>query len=177
MKHLFKTAIVVAVITVSFVSLSAFISKKKATATSTDNYQIVLVTKNAAAGNTEWTWSLTNPNPGNGNNGTLQDLSHWDLALNAQAEEALVSAAYSYDGVTWHNSTIEVERDPSIRFCTTTDVLKFNAGSSGSAPTYFKGVFSTDFAVNPFATSWVKTGGGQQGCNLYYYSGMGARLD
>jgi hypothetical protein len=177
MKHLFKTAIVVAVIAASFVSLSAFIAKKKAKATAIDSYQIVLVTKNAVSTNTEWTWSLTNPNPGNGNNGTLQNLSHWDLALNDDAEAALVSAAYSYDGVNWINSTIEVERDPSIRVCTGTDVLKFNAGTTAGDPTYYRATFNADMAVNPFATSWVKTGGGLQGCNNYYYSGMGARLD
>jgi len=175
MKHLFKTALVVAVIAASFISLSAFVSKKKATAV--DSYQIVLVSKTNVGANVEWTWTLTNPNPGNGNNGTLQDLSHWDLALNEQAEAALVSAEYSFDGSNWTNSTIEVERDPSIRYCTGTDVLKFQAGSTGSAPTYFRATFSADMTVNNFATSWVKTGGGQQGCNLYFYAGMGARLD
>ena len=175
MKHLFKTALVVAVIAASIVSLSAFVAKKKTT--SVDSYQIVLLTKNALGSNTEWTWSLTNPNPGNGNNGTLQNLSHWDLALNEQAEAALVSAEYSYDGVNWLTSTIEVERDPSIRVCTVTDVLKFNAGTSAGTPTYYRATFNADMAVNPYATSWIKTGGGLQGCNLYYYSGMGARLD
>jgi len=177
MKHLFKTAIVVAVIAASFVSLSAFIAKKKAKASSIDSYQIVLVTKNLVGSNSEWTWSLTNPNPGNGSNGTLQNLSHWDLALNAQAEGALQSAEYSYDGVNWINSTIEVERDPSIKFCTGSDVLKFNAGTDGSTPTYYRATFNTDFTINPFATSWVKTGGGQQGCNYYFYSGMGGAVN
>ena len=176
MKHLFKSAIVVAVIAASFVSLSAFIAKKKATS-AVDSYQIVLVTKNSSAGNHEWTWSLTNPNPGNGSNGTLQNLSHWSLALGAEAEAALVSAAYSYDGVNWNNSTIEVERDPSIKFCTGSDVLKFNVGTNGTDPVYYRATFNADMTINPFATSWVKTGGGQQGCNYYYYSGMGARLD
>jgi hypothetical protein len=176
MKHLFKTAIVVAVIAASFISLSAFVYNKKATAV--DAYQIVLISKNTVGSNVEWTWALTNPNPGNGSNGTLQDLSHWDLALNEQAEAALVSAEYSHnEGATWTNSTIEVERDPSIRFCTGSDVLKFNTGSTGGEPTYFRATFNADMTVNNFATSWVKTGGGQQGCNLYYYSGMGARLD
>jgi len=175
MKHLFKTAIVVAVIAASFISFSAFVSKKKATAT--DSYQIVLLTKNNVGSNVEWTWSLTNPNPGNGNNGTLQDVSHFDLQLNSEAEAALVSAEISNDGTTWQNSTIEVERDPSIRQCTGVDVLKFASGTSGTAPTYYRATFNADFTVNPFATSWIKTGGGLAGCNYYYYSGMGTRLD
>ena len=175
MKHLFKTAIVVAVIAASFISLSAFVSTKKATAV--DAYQIVLISRNTVGANTEWTWSLTNPNPGNGQDGTLQDVSHWSLAMNAQAEAALVSAEVSNDGVTWQSASTIVDRDPSIKFCTGTDVLKYDAGTSGSSPKYYRANFNADFVVNPFATSWIKTGGGQQGCNLYYYSGMGARLD
>lgn len=176
MKHLFKTALVVAVIAASFVSLSAFISKKETTSAA-DAYEIVLISRNAVGNNHEWTWSLTNPNPGNGDNGTLQDVSHWDLALNALAESALVSASYSHDGVNWNNSTIEVERDPSIRYCTGVDVLKFNVSTNGSAPVYLRCTFSTDFQVNPFATSWIKTGGGRQGCNMYFYSGMGGAVN
>lgn len=136
-----------------------------------------MVTKNSTGTDTEWTWSLTNPNPGNGSNGTLRDVSHWDVSLPAQAEAALVSAEYSFDGVTWHNSPIVVERDFSIKLCTLVDVLKFDAGTTGNAPTYYKAIFDADFTLNPFATSWIKNGGGQQGCNLYYYTGMGSRLD
>lgn len=175
MKHLFKTAIVVAVIAASFISLSAFVSTKKTTAT--DSYQIVLISKNTTGSNTEWTWSLTNPNPGNGQNGTLQDVSHWSVPLNEQAEAALLSAQYSSDGVTWHSASTVVERDPSIRACTSVDVLKYDIGTTGSASRYYRATFSQDFVVNPFATSWIKNGGGWQGCNLYYFSGMGARLD
>ena len=175
MKHLFKTSIVVAVIAASFISLSAFVSTKKATAV--DAYQIVLISTNTVGANTEWTWALTNPNPGNGQNGTLQDVSHWSLALNAEAEAALVSAEISDDGTTWQAATTVVERDPSIRACTSVDVLKFDAGTTGSATKYYRASFNASFLVNPFATSWIKNGGGWQGCNLYYYSGMGSRLD
>ncbi len=177
MKHLFKTAIVVAVITASFVSLSAFISNKKAEVSSVNAYQIVLVTKNTVGTDTEWTWSLTNPNPGNGNNGTLQDVSHWSVPLNPDAEAALISAQTSTDGVTWQSVSTVVERDPSIKFCTGEDVLKYDAGTSGSATRYYRATFSADFVVNPYSTSWIKNGGGQQGCNFYYFSGMGTRLD
>ena len=177
MKHLFKMILVVAVIAASCLTLSAFIANKKAKPNAVDVYQIVLVTKNSVGTGTEWTWSLTNPNPGNGSNGTLRDVSHWDVALPAQAEEALASAEYSFDGVNWHNSSIVVERDFSIKLCTLVDVLKFDAGTTGTSPTYYKAIFDADFTLNPFATSWIKNGGGQQGCNLYYYTGMGTRLD
>ena len=174
MKHHFKSLIVLAVFTTAFITLSSFIVKKKSA--NLDSYQIVLVSKNTVGGATEWNWQLTNPNPGNGNNGTLQNVSHWSVPLNAEAEAALVSAQYSTDGVTWTSASTVIERDPSIRVCTTEDVLKFDHGTSGTAPLYLKATFSADFAVNPFATSWIKTGGGLQGCNLYYFSGMGGRL-
>jgi len=156
-------------------TLSAFISNKKVK--SIDAYQIVLVTKSTAGDNTEWTWTVTNPNPGNGTYGTLRDVSHWDVSLPQQAEDALIGAQYSFDGVNWQNSPIVVETDFSIKLCTLVDVLKFDAGTTGSAPTYYKAIFDADFTLNPFATSWIKNGGGQQGCNLYYYTGMGTRLD
>ena len=176
MKHLFKTAIVVAVITASFVSLSAFISTKEE-ATSVDSYQIVLISKNAVGSNHEWTWSVTNPNPGNGQDGTLQDVSHWSVPLNPESEAALVSASWSADGVNWHAASTSVDRDPSIRQCTSVDVLKYDHGTTGGNSTYYRATFAADFVVNPFATSWIKNGGGQQGCNLYYFSGTGMRLD
>ena len=177
MKHLFKTAIVVAVITASFVSFSAFISNNETESTSVDSYQIVLVTKEQVGANHEWTWSVTNPNPGNGQNGTLQDISHWSVPLNAEAEAALVSAEYSTDGATWHAASTSVDRDPSIRQCTSVDVLKYDHGTTGGNSTYYRATFAADFTVNPFATSWIKNGGGLSGCNLYYFSGTGARLD
>ena len=174
MKHLFKSLLVLAVFAASFITLSAFIAKKKSAAV--DSYQIILLNKVNVNGNTQWSWQLTNPNPGNGNNGTLQNVSHWSVPLNAEAEAALVSAEYSLDGVTWSAVSTTVERDPSIRVCTTEDVLKFAMGTAGTAPTYYRATFNTDFAVNPWATSWIKTGGGLQGCNVYYFSGMGGRL-
>jgi hypothetical protein len=177
MKHVFKMALVVAVLAASYATLTAFVGTKKAKSNSAAVYEIVLVTKNTIGSNTEWTWSVTNPNPGSGTNGTLRDVSHWDVSLPASAEDALVSASYSFDGVNWFSSPIVVERDFSIKLCTLVDVLKFDAGTTGSAPTYYRAVFDTDFALNPFATSWIKNGGGQEGCNLYYYTGTGMRLD
>lgn len=177
MKQVFKMALVVAILAASYATLTAFVKTKKTKTNSAAVYEIVLVTKNTIGTDSEWTWSVTNPNPGSGTNGTLRDVSHWDVSLPASAEDALVSASYSFDGVNWFNSPIVVERDFSIKLCTLVDVLKFDAGTTGSAPTYYRAVFNADFALNPFATSWIKNGGGQQGCNLYYYTGTGMRLD
>lgn len=178
MKQILKSILLATVVTGSVITLSSFIADKKASVnTTTDAYVINLESKLTIGANFEWTWKLTNPNPGNGNDGTLQNVSHWSVPLTAEAEAALVSAQYSFDGSNWFNVTATVDRDPSIRVCTSVDVLKFDIGTSGTAPTYYRATFSQDFVINPYAKSWIKTGGGLQGCNLYYFSGMGTRLD
>ena len=179
MKHFFKLTCAAAVLTAGIFTLSSFTKKEKAT-TNVDAYSIQLVSRESnesRGGVYEWTWVLTNPNPGNGLNGTLQNVSHFDIALSAAAEAALVSAEYSFDGITWVSVPTEIERDPSIRQCTTTDVLKFNAGTVGSQPTYYRASFSEEFNTNPYATSWINSGN-RTGCNMYMFSGIGGpKLD
>jgi len=172
MKHFFKLTILASVVAALIFGLSAFTSVKKANA-NVDSYQISLVDKTNDGANETWTWSLVNPNPGNGNNGTLQNVSHFDIVLNAASEAALVSAEYSFDGITWISVPTEIDRDPAIRACTTTDVLKFNAGTVGSEPTYYRATFSETFGTNPYATSWINSGS-RTGCNMYFFSGVGA---
>ena len=177
MKHFFKLTILASVVTALIFGLSAFTTAKKTTASS---YQIDLISNSKSIDGISdtWTWSLVNPNPGNGDNGTLQDVSHWSIQISPQAEAALLSAEYSFDGITWYSAPTSVDRDPTIKACTSTDVLKFDVGTKGSSPTYYRVAFSTGFSLNPYATSWIKTGGGKQGCNLYYFAGIGgAKLD
>jgi len=171
MKQLSKIFTLSAAIVALSISLFSFSPKKKnSIATS---YTICLLGVENVGANYTWTWSLTNTNPGNGSNGTLQNVSHWDLPLCANAEAALVSAEYSFDGTNWTSVSIEMERDPSIRVCTTTDVLKFAAGTTGSTPTYYRATFNKMFTVDPYSYSYIKTGGGLQGCNVYTYTGVG----
>jgi len=174
MKHFFKFTCAAAVLTAGIITLSSFTKKEKAT-TNADAYSIQLVSNasDESRGAFEWTWVLTNPNPGNGENGTLQNVSHFDIALNAEAEAALVSAEYSFDGITWISVPIVLERDPAIRLCTKDDVLKFDAGTVGDQPTYYRATFSQEFSANPYATSWIKSGN-RTGCNMYMFSGVGA---
>jgi hypothetical protein len=175
MKHFFKLTILASVVTALIFGLSAFTSVKKA---NVDSYQIVLVDKSTDGTNETWTWTLTNPNPGSGDNGTLQDVSHWSIQISPSGEAALVSAEYSRDGVNWTSITTSVDRDPTIKLCTSSDVLKFDVGTSGSEPTYYRITMSETFEVNPYATSWIKTGSGRQGCNTFYFSGIGTvKLD
>lgn len=175
MKHFFKLTCVAAALTAGIFTLSSFTKKEKAT--NVDSYSIQLLSNDAnesRGGAYEWTWVLTNPNPGDGRDGTLQDVSHFSIALNAAAEAALVSAEYSFDGITWISVSINVDRDPAIRQCTSVDVLKFDVGTVGSQPTYYRATFSEEFSENPYATSWIKTGGGRTGCNRYFFTGVGA---
>jgi len=175
MKHFFKFTILASVVTALIFGLSAFTAKKSA---NVDRYQITLMSKSSDGANETWTWSLVNPNPGSGDNETLQDVSHLSLPLTPQAEAALVSAEYSYDGINWTSNPIAVDRDPAIKQCTATDVLKFDKGTTGSEPLYYRVTFSDEFEANSWATCYIKTGGGRNGCNLYYFTGVGTpKLD
>jgi hypothetical protein len=171
MKHFFKLTCAAAILTAGVFSLSSFKKTKKATTAAA--YQISLCNKSCEDGlNHSWTWSVTNPNPGNGLDGTLQDVSHFSIAISAQAEAALVSAEYSFDGITWISIPITVDRDPTIKNCTREDVLKFDAGTYGSEPTFYRATFNEEFSENPFATSWVKTSS-KADCNLSFFTGVG----
>jgi hypothetical protein len=170
MKPLYKIFTLTTAIVVLSISLSSYKSNSKRNAAS---YVINLLSIDRVNGNDVWTWSVSNPSPGNGENGTLQDISHWSLPLCPNAESAVVSAAYSTNGVNWISVAPTMDRDPSIRTCTTNDVLKFDFGTSGTTPTYYRITFNKYFTVDPMAVSYIKTGGGLQGCNLYYYSGIG----
>lgn len=170
MKLLCKPFIRLLLFILIFPSLTSFNNREK---TATDSYQIQVASITMVGYNQQWTWSLVNPNPGNGDNGTLQDIGHWSVQLNPDAEAALVSAEYSYDGVSWYSANAVVDRDPSIKVCTNVDVLKYTISTTGTNPSYCRMTLNTDFPVNLYATSWIKTGGGLQGCNLYYFSGIG----
>jgi len=173
MKKKLTLAAVSLLVTGSVLTLSSFTTPKKPTKNAPlTAYSITLQGKQMVGTNEEWTWALTNPNPGNGDNGTLQDVSHWSMALPPAAEAALVTAEYSNDGTNWHNLPVEVERDPSIRACTTIDVLKFNVGTNNTNPVYYRATFNKKFNQNPYASSWIKTGGGRMGCNMYYFVGI-----
>jgi len=182
MKNLFTKSLLVATAAATTITLSSFIAKKSTAKTTADSYEISLVNsaqRVSAEGNPSgsvWEWTLRNPNPGNGENGTLQNVSHWSIPLSPDAEAALVSAEYSFDGITWISIPLNIDRDPSIRTCTTTDVLKFDVGTTGTNTNYYRLTFNQEFAVNPYAKSWIKAGA-RLGCNLYFYTGIGTKLD
>lgn len=169
MKHFFKLTILASVVTALIFGLSAFTSEKSV---NVNRYQINLMSKTIDGVNETWTWSLSNPNPGNGDNETLQDVSHLSFPLTPQAEAALISADYSYDGITWISNPLSIDRDPTIKACTSVDVLKFDVGTTGTAPLYYRVTFNDEFESSPYATCYIKTGGGRNGCNTYYFTGI-----
>jgi len=178
MKHFFKFTCAAAVLTAGIITLSSF-TKKEKTATTLDAYSIQLISntpdESRGADMYTWTWAISNPNPGNGEDGTLQDVSHISIPLSTDAEAALVSAEYSYDGITWFNNPLSVDRDPTIKTCTAADVLKFDVGTTGDEPLYIRITFSDDFESSAWAKCYIKTGGGRNGCNTYYFTGVANR--
>jgi hypothetical protein len=97
------------------------------------------------------------------------------VPLSLAAEAALVSAEYSFDGITWYSVSIQMERDPAIRACTRVDVLKFDAGTTGSDPTYYRVTFNSDFGFDPYSTSYIKSGanyGSGTKCNMHMFAGV-----
>jgi hypothetical protein len=139
-------------------------------------YLITLESVTPVGSNYEWVWSVTNTNPGNGSNGTVQDLSHWDITLGQCATMAdVVSAAYSADGTTWTPFIPTYEEDPSIlNTCSiiTGPVLKFNFGTSGAAKSYYKLVISRNLNVDMAGGAFYKSGN-NTGCGGLCFPGLG----
>ena len=174
MKHFFQLTVALALLTATTLALTAFVPSKKTAGT--ESYSIQMISKiTDETNNQQWTWVLTNPNPGNGENGTLQDVSHISVPLTADAESSLASAEYSYDGITWISIPLSIDRDPTIKQCTSADVLKFDVGTTGSEPLYFRITFNDEFETSGWAKCYVKTGSGKTGCNYYYFSGVANR--
>jgi hypothetical protein len=174
MKHFFQFSVALATLTAATFALSAFVSPEKTA--STEGYSIQMIGKvTDETNNEQWTWILTNPNPGNGDDGTLQDVSHLSIPVTAEAEAALVAAEYSRDGITWTSVPLSIDRDPTIKQCTSADVLKFDVGTTGTEPLYFRITFNDEFETSGWAKCYIKTGGGRDGCNWYYFTGVANR--
>lgn len=137
-------------------------------------YLVTLISSNVetGAGTWEWTWTVQNPNPGNGMNGTTQDMSHWGFPMSTCVDPAsIVGAAYSADGVNWNSFTPSIEVDPS-QPCMTDPVLKFNYGTFGGAPSYYKVIVNTQYEINETANAYYKSGS-NTGCCVFQIDGMG----
>jgi hypothetical protein len=139
-------------------------------------YLVTLLSSNVIVENNgqtlyEWTWSVQNPAPGNGTNGTTQDMSHWGFPINACIDlGTLASAAYSPNGVDWTSFTPSVQTDIS-QPCITTPVLKFNYGTFGGNPSYYRLYTTVPYEIDETASAYYKSGSAT-GCCVFSFDGM-----
>ena len=127
------------------------------------------ITQNGA--NWEWIWSVQNPNPGNGNNGTVQNLSHWGMQFGSCfIWSSVVGAAYSSNGNAWTSFTPVYTVDPS-QSCMTTPVLKFDFGTTGNTPSYYKLVLNQNLQPG-YVPGYFKSGS-RTGCCTFNFMGVG----
>jgi hypothetical protein len=145
----FTTLSFIAAAIIGMVSLSAFTTKPEEKKPVMNEYNAQLMSTVYNNGNYEWTYSVTNPNPGDGSGETLQDLSHWSLAISDMVTTSdLVAVQYSTDGIKWNNLPVSLAIDRS-QDCYTGSVLKFDFGTKGGAPTYYR------LIVNKYFTTGV----------------------
>src|SRR5687768_10279407 len=101
-----------------------------------------------APGTWTWVWSVYNPNPGNGTGGTAQNMSHWGFRVNSCFNwPAIESADFSFDSTNWTSFTPTYGPDNG-QICTTDSVFKFNAGTSGTAKTYFRIILTANYSID-----------------------------
>ena len=147
------------------------------TAVSTENAAItydasLIEVSQQGANEYAWTWTVTNPNPGNGSDGTLQNLSHWSMAVGDVIRHSnIVSVSYSLDGLGWTELPVSLAIDKS-QDCYTNTVLKFDYGTVGSEPTYYKLVVNAPFAQSVVTANFKS--GKVTGCYNGYVASLGA---
>lgn len=152
-------------------SPSATLKAKKPTASSNaecdpPSYTNTLSKIDNLDGTWTWTWTVWNPTPGNGNNNTLQNLSHWSFKFpdcgaltNGPSISDVIYAGYSSDGINYTSFTPTLQVDPSMSSYGVTDpVLKFNFGTTGTAPSFYRLIVSRDFAENEYCGAFYKSG-------------------
>lgn len=137
-------------------------------------YQICLIKANypGNSGQYIWEWKVTNTNPGNGNGNTFQGLSHWSFNPSACVQSSnVVSAAYSTNSTTWYALGTSLGPDPSNN-CTSgqTGLFKFNYGTNGSAPTYYRLILNKQVGVGT-TTAYYKSGK-KTGCGTISFMGI-----
>jgi hypothetical protein len=145
-------------------------------------YTVVLesVTGNGD-GTYTWTWSVQNPNPGNGTNGTIQNLSHWDITLGACVTfEDVVSGATSTNGTDWTAFTPSFEVDNSFNTpncnMTTVNVLKFDLGTTAGAKSYYRLTIDKNVDVDAAVTAYYKSGATTK-CGTFCFAGFGCEVE
>ncbi|MDH7515178.1 MAG: hypothetical protein QHI48_04805 [Bacteroidota bacterium] len=112
-------------------------------------YDIDLTKTDNGDGTWTWVWTITNTNPGNGSNGTSQNLSHWNLTLGqCLTMSDIVSAAVKGPSdPDWVPFIPMLTIDGSTSSCYPYPTVKFNLGTVGSAPSYYRLVIRGDYDI------------------------------
>jgi hypothetical protein len=170
--RLFSTLLFLSFAIAATFGILAFKTKPSPTSAT---YNAQLVSTQQTGSNYEWVWSVSNPNPGSGTNGTLQNLSHWSLAISDLVTlQDIVGVAYSSDGVNWTPLPVHFAIDKSQE-CYLGTVLKFDYGTTGSAPTYYQLIVNKDFPTG-FSLANFKSGN-KTGCYNAPVMGIGNPTD
>lgn len=131
---------------------------------------------NNGDGSYTWIWSVQNPNPGNGLNGTVQDLSHWDLTLGQCASiENVLSASMSEDGINWMVNYIPRNQPDPSQNCYADSVIKFDLGTRGTLKTYYQLTVNENYSVDTTVTGVYKSGNNTR-CGIFQFSGFGCPI-
>jgi hypothetical protein len=145
---------------------------KGITTSSTSPYNVYLykITDNGD-GTYTWEWRVRNLNPGNGLNGTVQDLSHWNITLgNCVTTANIISGATSTNGTTWTPFTPQLKIDKS-QDCFANKVVKFDVGTSGTNISYYRLTINQN--VSHTAVTAVYKSGKNTGCGVFETCGFG----
>ena len=141
-----------------------------------EKYRVTLLENNVPDGaHYRWTWKVENLNPGNGNNCTVQDLSNWGFKLSTCPMEAgvpaseFVRAGFSSNGTSWNYFIPSFQVNPS-QSCMTDPVLKFDFGTNGSNPSYFRVYLNSIRSVGSME-GYYKSGN-KTGCGVFVFEGI-----
>jgi len=131
---------------------------------------------NNGDGTYTWIWSVLNPNPGNGLNGTVQDLSHWDITLGQCATmDDVVSASMSEDGINWMVNYLPAFRPDPSQNCFADSVIKFDLGTRNNIKSYYQLTVNKNFSVDTTVTGVYKSGNNTR-CGTFQFSGLGCPI-
>ena len=138
------------------------------------NVYLYKITNNGD-GTFTWEWRIRDLNPGNGKgNGTVQDLSHWDIDLGECITSAdIKSGATSTDGIHWTpiaTGNLSVKKDKS-QDCYTNPIFKFDVGTTGSDISYYRLTIRKN--VSHTAVTAVYKSGKNTGCGTFTTCGFG----
>ncbi|WP_026898894.1 hypothetical protein [Daejeonella oryzae] len=137
-------------------------------------YSVRLASVTKVDGGYEWIWQVQNFHPGNGKNGTVQDLSHWNLDLGDCVELGdITHAAFSGNGTSWTKFQPSLKEDKS-QDCYKENILKFDFGTSGSKISYYKLVVSKKLTRNSVLA--VYKSGKNTGCGIFETCGFGCEV-